>query len=321
MCVYRFKDGNQCQLEDAGKGLCYWHDPTINKKNEMLADELSALVRAGHSMEGACLAYANLDGVNLVSHGNDDVYSLANADLFRASVQRAHLFKVDMSGCSLMKADCSEANIHYANLDHANLLGAKFDGAKIENVNWGKTLFHEALGFEACTQKNQEKAVVYFEQAEEVCRHLRKVSEHEGLFELAGHFFIKEMINRRRQMPKWSWQRGLSKAVDLFCGYGEQPARVVGFSLCLIFIFAIAFWLFGIEDGSQVIQFAWNESWQQNLINLGNTLYFSVVTFTTLGYGDLVPIGFSRVLAAIEAFTGSFTLALFVVVFVKKMTR
>ncbi|WP_283788118.1 ion channel [Bermanella sp. WJH001] len=321
MCLYRFKDGNQCRLEDAGKGLCYWHDPTIKKNNEPLANQLSDLVKAGHSMEGACLAYANLDDVNLVSQRSENAYSLANADLFHASLHRAHLFKVDMSGASLMKADCSEANVHYANLEAANLLGAKFDGAKIENVHWGKTLFHEALGFEACAQKNQEKAVVYFEQAEEVARHLRKVSEHEGLFELAGHFFIKEMINRRRQMPRWSWQRLLSKAVDLFCGYGEQPARVVGFSLCLIFIFAIAFWVFGIEDGSHVIQFSLDASWQQNLLNLGNTLYFSVVTFTTLGYGDLVPIGFSRMLAAIEAFTGSFTLALFVVVFVKKMTR
>ncbi|MGK0441311.1 MAG: voltage-gated potassium channel Kch [Pseudohongiellaceae bacterium] len=51
-------------------------------------------------------------------------------------------------------------------------------------------------------------------------------------------------------------------------------------------------------------------------------MYFSVVTFTTLGYGDLTPSsGVSRALAAIEAFAGSFTIALFVVVFVKKMTR
>lgn len=321
MCLYRFKDGNQCRLEDAGKGLCYWHDPTIKKNNEPLADKLSELVRAGHSMEGACLAHANLDDVNLVRYGDGESYSLANADLYRASLHRAHLFKVDISGASLMKADCTGANFHHANLEKTNLLGAKFDGAKIENVLWGKTLFHEALGYEACAQKDQEKAVVYFEQAEEVARHLRKVSEHEGLFEMAGHFFIKEMINRRRQMPKWSWQRLLSKAVDLFCGYGERPARVVGFSICLIFIFAVVFWMFGIEDGSQVIQFSLDASWQQNLLNLGNTLYFSVVTFTTLGYGDLVPIGFSRMLAAIEAFTGSFTLALFVVVFVKKMTR
>jgi len=58
-----------------------------------------------------------------------------------------------------------------------------------------------------------------------------------------------------------------------------------------------------------------------NLLSLLNCLYFSVVTFTTLGYGDMVPVGAARALAAFEAFTGSFTMALFVVVFVKKMTR
>jgi len=46
-----------------------------------------------------------------------------------------------------------------------------------------------------------------------------------------------------------------------------------------------------------------------------------VVTFTTLGYGDISPIGVTRFFATFEAFIGSFSLALFVVVFVKKMTR
>ncbi len=36
---------------------------------------------------------------------------------------------------------------------------------------------------------------------------------------------------------------------------------------------------------------------------------------------DFNPMGISRTIAVIEAFTGSFTIALFVVVFVKKITR
>ena len=60
---------------------------------------------------------------------------------------------------------------------------------------------------------------------------------------------------------------------------------------------------------------------RQVFFNYIQCLYFSVVTFTTLGYGDYVPIGVSRVASALEAFTGSFTIALFVVVFVRKLTR
>ncbi|MGR6871048.1 ion channel [Pseudomonas sp. HK3] len=321
MCIYRFKDGKQCQLDGAEKGLCFWHDPDIDKRGQALGDELSQLVHEGHSMEGAFLAYTNLDGINLVRHGHSEGYSLAYADLFHASLRQAHLFKVDLSHASLMKADCREANLHCANLEQTNLLGARFDEAKIENIHWGEPMYYESLGKKAFAERNRKQAVMYFEQAEEVSRNLRKVSERQGLFELAGYFFIKEMTHRRYQMPKFSWPRLVSKAVDTFCGYGEKPARVIMFSLVIIVLFALAYWVLGIADGGNGIGLQADLSIEQNLMNLGTSLYFSVVTFTTLGYGDLVPIGFSRLLAAMEAFTGSFTLALFVVVFVKKMTR
>lgn len=40
--------------------------------------------------------------------------------------------------------------------------------------------------------------------------------------------------------------------------------------------------------------------------------YFSVVTFTTLGYGDYYPYGLGRAMAVIEAFTGYLILGLLV---------
>ena len=51
-------------------------------------------------------------------------------------------------------------------------------------------------------------------------------------------------------------------------------------------------------------------------------MYYSVVTFTTLGYGDMTPPdGIARPLAALQAFAGAFMMAMFVAVFGKKMTR
>lgn len=45
---------------------------------------------------------------------------------------------------------------------------------------------------------------------------------------------------------------------------------------------------------------------------LGNSLYFSIVTSTTTGYGDIVPMGFSKVLACVQALVGFFLLAILV---------
>ena len=44
-----------------------------------------------------------------------------------------------------------------------------------------------------------------------------------------------------------------------------------------------------------------------------DAVYFSVVTWTTLGYGDLVPQGFCRTLAASEALIGNIFLGSFIV--------
>ncbi len=46
-----------------------------------------------------------------------------------------------------------------------------------------------------------------------------------------------------------------------------------------------------------------------------------MITFTTLGYGDIVPLGAARAVAAVEAFIGAFTIGLVLVVFVRKMAR
>jgi hypothetical protein len=43
-----------------------------------------------------------------------------------------------------------------------------------------------------------------------------------------------------------------------------------------------------------------------------NALYFCVITFSSLGYGDIAPIGFGRVIASIEVLSGLILVAVFV---------
>ncbi|QDA31966.1 hypothetical protein FH039_10600 [Thermococcus indicus] len=52
-----------------------------------------------------------------------------------------------------------------------------------------------------------------------------------------------------------------------------------------------------------------------------NALYYSLVTFTTLGYGDMHPTGWLKALSAIEALTGAVFMALIVAVIARKWMR
>lgn len=67
-----------------------------------------------------------------------------------------------------------------------------------------------------------------------------------------------------------------------------------------ILLFAAIYYYFGIIDTSA----------QENAVetSFSDTLYFSIVTFTTLGYGDFKPCEHIRMFAGLEAFIGTFML-------------
>lgn len=106
--------------------------------------------------------------------------------------------------------------------------------------------------------------------------------------------------------------------VKWLCGYGEKPSQVIKSSLVIIFVFAVIYYFF-----STITPFPIFEMERPFRPGFFSSLYFSVVTFTTLGYGDLrpKPILQARIPCMIEAFTGAFMIALFVLVFAKKWMR
>lgn len=76
----------------------------------------------------------------------------------------------------------------------------------------------------------------------------------------------------------------------------------------------LEFFLLALNFSIMILTFAWVHH-QIGLMDLsgpaprptsdlGDALYFSVVTSTTLGYGDFIPLGPGRPLAAIQALTG-----------------
>src|SRR5690606_12601709 len=116
----------------------------------------------------------------------------------------------------------------------ANLLGIKITDAKIEHITWGKHLQQEYQARQAKKHRQWQDAMDLYIECEEVYRNLFRACEVRGLYEEAGVFFQKEMLMRREQWPKTSLRWIWSVLVDLFCGYGERPARVVIFSIVII---------------------------------------------------------------------------------------
>ena len=96
---------------------------------------------------------------------------------------------------------------------------------------------------------------------------------------------------------------------------------MLGVSLSVILLSALIYFMHGVSSRGGNIGWVPGGGWWRNTMEYLTCIYFSVVTFTTLGYGDIAPLGIMRAVAGTEAFVGAFTMALFVVVFDKKMTR
>ena len=323
-CKYVSRNSQACQEAELGNGYCFWHDPDVDKSGMDLTEKLQSYVHNGGLTHGLKLKRSNLKGLNLVNHNCPNGFDLSESDFYRANLQGAHLFNIILRHGSLMKANLHEANLHCAHLEQTNLLGIKLHNAKLDNLEVGSQLFQESLAHKHEQAGEHEMAQDHFEQAEEVYRHLRRNAELNGLHGLhglAGNFGYKELTMHRHLMPRWSLRRGFSYLVDILCGYGEKPENTVLFSLSLIIFSALGYFAFGVNNGTEILKFNADTDMMNNTSTFMLTLYYSVVTFTTLGYGDITPFGISRLIAAFEAFIGSFTIALFVVVFVKRMTR
>ena len=321
-CAYTGKNGIRCP-DPAGKGsvLCFWHDPKQRKTGKDIKARLETMAREGRSLEGFVLSSADLRDINLSLAETEHPVNLSGADLSRTDLSGAHMFSIDLRGANLMKAGLSQANLNRAHLEDANLLGAEMENTRLEQVDWGRHLSQEIQAREAGRDGHAEAAMDLYQEAEEIYRNLTSEMERRGHFHQAGRFYHKGKIMRRMQMRRWSPEWIWSKLVDLLCGYGEQVGRVIVFALLVILVCGALFFLLDIKGPDGLVGYRGGAGWRENTGNFLFCIYYSVVTFTTLGYGDFIPVGWSRAVAAIEAFIGAFSISLFVVVFVRKMSK
>jgi len=318
-CAYVFADGSACTGEAPSEGgLCFWHDPKAPKDGPEIRQQLESWARSGRSMEGFVLRQARLEGARLSSQ---DGFDLRGADLSRANLQGASLFNLDLRGARLLKADLSRANLNHARLENAELLGAMLEGAKLEEGKWGAVVLQETRADAAIAAGTTEEGERLYKEAEEVYRNLRRTYDASGYFQDAGRFFYREMVMRRKLLPRWSMARAWSKLVDLASGYGESPPRVILFSSLVVFGAAFFYFLLGVQTSDGFLIANPQAGIAENVNRYLTCLYFSVVTFCTIGYGDVLPQGYARAVAVSEGFIGAFSMALFILVFSKKMTR
>ncbi len=269
--------------------------------------------------KGAYFISSTLRDVSFVDSTFDEVHFL-DSYIYDSDFVGSGFGFADFSGSELITADFTDAVFY----DKAYFSRASLNSVDFECRFEGELSFSGAeIGIINIDIPSERFKLL---EAEIEARRVQRLSyEKEGRRDEADRMFVLEMRAKRRariQNARNTLERIKASVhnfvewllADLPSEYGTNWIRLFLFSLLVIVGNAISYTVWG----HYINGFPSNAGY---FVRFANALYYSLVTFTTLGYGDMHPTGWLKALSAIEALTGAVFMALIVAVIARKWMR
>ncbi|MCP4744894.1 MAG: hypothetical protein GY874_01960 [Desulfobacteraceae bacterium] len=226
------------------------------------------------NLQGAWLLEANLQDANLQGANLQEAWlleaNLQGANLKMGKLQEAFLGGVDLEGADLQGAKLQKAEFLNANLQGAQLNFAQVDGmTTIMNCEFDKRTDFTGVGLDAVIIDPGIKAGF----KNNIRRKNWKIWLRKGSF-------VKKIFKRLFVWPFW-----------LMTNYGSSTLRITYcFFGSAIFFGLLYFWLELAEKG---LVYNLDIDKMPYWHTLLRAMYFSVVTMTTLGFGDIYALNTS----------------------------
>lgn len=242
------------------------------------------------------MAYVSLGGCNLYAVKLDGAKlrgaSFVNANLSNASLQRGDLVNSNMEGANLQYADLRYSNLSTARMNNTILYNAKMMGVNLRHAS----LERSAIG-----------GVLY--NSKIVCRGVRL----DGCY---GHprfeRFLRDQDYLEELKESSRWGNFIYSLWKIFADCGRSIWPWALWSLIFVSWFGLQYFFLGPEHfKSDPMPWDWETAG-----------YFSIVTFTTLGFGDVVPKShWAARLVMAEVVAGYVMLGGLISIFASKIAR
>lgn len=152
---------------------------------------------------------------------------------------------------------------------------------------------------------------------------ISSVFEKNRLFNYSGEYYYLSKCAERKYLK--GLERLKSNVFYYTCGYGERPTFALISSLEIVLIFSIIYMFSGLCVNERIIHYNLNilSYLPRKLMymDLIDCFYFSLVTFTTVGYGDIFPIGYSVLFSCVEMLLGVTMVGVWTATLARKITR
>jgi len=315
---------NQEQLKILKQGVSTWND--WRTQNYSVSIDFSSANLEKMNLSGALLDSANFSGANLkeaVFIGSRLLMAnFRNADLTSANLQAANLFDANFSNSRFVNVDVKNANLSNVNLENANVYNVKFNRwAKYQGIRLSGS--HGSFRF---VRYAMDQSFI-----EEFRGPLRLPRKGYAIFHTDGIGHIwSQVINYIKIFP--------SPKQDMKFWIFYLPWLILsdcGRSFILWLFWSVLFALFFGAIYANYPVPSWLPDWLTlRLLEVAPHItidrpmtgftpyYFSIVTFTTLGFGDVLPRNLAgEIWLTIEVILGYVMLGGLISILANKVTR
>lgn len=213
-----------------------------------------------------------LDGIDL---SNKDLSGInfTNTSLRGACFFRTNLTKANLIGASIQGAYLSASDLSGALLEDIDLRGIRARGAAVD----GQTLFYNCLVDNKTDLTGVGLANARIDPAlrSRLEYNIRKISWE--YWYTTGSIFAR------------IWKRVIAQPFWIMSDYGYSTSRLIKSFFLFAFIFALIYYIAGIIAYPGIVEnlFVIDDDPLDSKIAPLRAIYFSIVTMTTLGFGDM----------------------------------
>lgn len=308
--------------------------PNNLRQADLVGCNLRGAQLQGRDLSGLDLSYADLSGANLVGANlaGSKLFgaSLCNAECLQADfsdadlsqcnalgagfgkaiLRRCLLFGADLAAATLTQASLEAADLRTATMKEARLLRADLTGADLARADLqAADLSHatvtDAQFVECDLRRARLLGVNGSQRANWIGADIRDA-------DFCGAYLVRRTIGDQNYLHEFRNQDPYSNALYWVwwatSDCGRSITRWSAWIAVIVLVYSGAFNSVGVDWGS-------HPTWL-------SPMYLSVVTLTTLGYGDAVPMSVSaQIVAMTEVFVGYVMLGGLLSIFSNKMAR
>jgi uncharacterized protein YjbI with pentapeptide repeats len=265
--------------------------------SDLMGTDLNESILSLAKLQKANFFKAKLDGCELfgaqLEQANLNECSAKRAGFGAANLEHASFFHADLQDATLSKSkshhtDFRAANLERARVAEADLSGANFTRANLRQCDLKASNVHNAI-FELADMRNARiLGIINFTKAAWIGADIRGM-------DLRGAYLIRRYIADENYLYEFKTRSRYHRFLYVLWWITSDCGRSIGrWTLCIFGVTLLFSFLYGIVEidyGSYKTAFS--------------PFYFSVVTLTTLGFGDVVPSTFAgQILVVTQAILG-----------------